>query len=277
MTVWSAINAAYNAVFDTWFGVLEPLSPWLQILVIALPVTALALLVFRYASNQDGIRLAKDRIKGYLLEMWLYKDDLGVMLRAQGQVILYSFRYMGLALVPMAVMIVPLGLVIVQLESQFAFRGLQPGETAIFTVTMDGVKPVSERDVTLSVPPGVVKDTPVLRIDDAGQLLWRLGVDSPGMHDIVVTVDDQQFDRRLLAAGIYTGALWPQAYNAADWRVLGSAAEPPLPAGSAIISTEIDYPRARGEFVGLSSASWLLLLFTLILGFALRGLFGVTF
>jgi len=276
MTVWTAINTAYNAVFEAWFGLLAPLAPWLQILLTALPVTLLALLVFRYASNQDGIRLAKERIKGYLLELWLYKDDLGVMLRAQGQVMLYSLRYLGLALVPMAVMSVPLAPVIVQLESQFAFRSLQPGETAILTVTMDSVKPVSRLDVVLSLPEGVERDTPALRLDEAGQLLWRLRVDSPGRHDLAITVDGQRFTRRLLV-GAGVGALWPQAYNAADWRVLGSAAEPPLPAGSVVTGTRIDYPRARGEFLGLSSASWLLLLFTLVLGLVLRGLFDVTF
>ncbi len=276
MTVWSAINAAYNAVFDTWFSLLGPLSAWLQILITALPVTVLALLVFRYASNQDGIRLAKNRIKAYLLELWLYKDDLGVMLRAQGQVLVYSLRYMGLALVPMAVMIVPLGPVIVQLESQFAFRGMQPGETTLFTVSMETGQPVSELDATLVLPAGVAKETPAMRIDEAGQLLWRLRVDAPGEHDITVNVGDQQFDRRLLAGAEIRG-LWPLAYNATDWRVLGSAAEPSLPAGAAVISTEIEYPRARGEFLGLSSASWLLLLFTLIFGFVLRGFFGVTF
>ncbi|HJP39357.1 MAG TPA: hypothetical protein QF499_09550 [Gammaproteobacteria bacterium] len=276
MTVWSVINAAYSAVFEVWFGLLMPLAPWLQILITALPVTVLALLVFRYASNQDGIRLAKERIKAYLLELWLYKDDLGVMLRAQGQVMLYSLRYIGLALVPMVVMIVPLGPVIVQLESQFAFRSIQPGESAIFSVRMVADKPVSHLDATLLLPNGVVEETPVLRIDANGQLLWRLRVDVPGEHAVKVIIGDQQITRRLLAGADVRG-LWPQAYNAADWRVLGSAAEPSLPAGTAVISTEIDYLRVRAEFLGLSSASWLLLLFTLLLGLMLRGLFSVTF
>ena len=276
MTVWSVINAAYSAVFEVWFGLLMPLAPWLQILITALPVTVRALLVFRYASNQDGIRLAKERIKAYLLELWLYKDDLGVMLRAQGQVMLYSLRYIGLALVPMVVMIVPLGPVIVQLESQFAFRSIQPGESAIFSVRMVADKPVSHLDATLLLPNGVVEETPVLRIDANGQLLWRLRVDVPGEHAVKVIIGDQQITRRLLAGADVRG-LWPQAYNAADWRVLGSAAEPSLPAGTAVISTEIDYLRVRAEFLGLSSASWLLLLFTLLLGLMLRGLFSVTF
>ena len=67
------------------------------------------------------------------------------------------------------------------------------------------------------------------------------------------------------------------AYQAGDWRVLGSAAEPALVSGGGIAVTEVSYARGRAEFIGLSSASWLLLGFSLILGFALRGVFGVTF
>jgi hypothetical protein len=37
------------------------------------------------------------------------------------------------------------------------------------------------------------------------------------------------------------------------------------------------YPRSRGVFAGLSSASWILFGATLVLGFALRRAFGVTF
>ncbi|MDP7153736.1 MAG: hypothetical protein QF897_04755, partial [Gammaproteobacteria bacterium] len=143
-------------------------------------------------------------------------------------------------------------------------------------VRMVADKPVSHLDATLLLPNGVVEETPVLRIDANGQLLWRLRVDVPGEHAVKVIIGDQQITRRLLAGADVRG-LWPQAYNAADWRVLGSAAEPSLPAGTAVISTEIDYLRVRAEFLGLSSASWLLLLFTLLLGLMLRGLFSVTF
>ena len=276
MTIWSAINAAFNAVFDVWFGLFSGLPDWVQIFITSIPVTIIALLIFRVASNQDGIRTAKDRIKGYMLELWLYKDDLGVMLRAQGNVFICSLRYMGLALVPMAILLIPVGLVIVQLESQFAFRPLLPGETALLTVQVDSPKAVSTIDAGLRLPDGLVAESPALRIDRDGRLMWRLRVNEAGQHDLGIRLDGSDYQRRLLAEP-GAGKLWPQAYNAADWRILGSAAEPPLPAGSPIIRTEIDYARARGQFVGLSSASWWLLLFTLILGFALRGLFGVTF
>ena len=81
----------------------------------------------------------------------------------------------------------------------------------------------------------------------------------------------------VVQVGVENNPKWTLAYSADDWRVLGSAVESALPVSAGVISTEVGYSRARGEFIGLSSASWLLLLFTLILGFLLRGLFGVTF
>jgi hypothetical protein len=37
------------------------------------------------------------------------------------------------------------------------------------------------------------------------------------------------------------------------------------------------YSRTRGVFAGLSSASWIMFAAALVLGYVLRGLFGVTF
>jgi hypothetical protein len=121
------INRTVNTVFDAWLWPFQGLSATWQIIITALPVTVFALLVFRFASNQDGINAVKNKIKAYLLELWLYKDDLGILFRAQGQVIRYSAIYLRYALVPLLIMIVPLALVIVQLESLYAFRGLDPG------------------------------------------------------------------------------------------------------------------------------------------------------
>jgi hypothetical protein len=273
--VWSFINRSVSAVFDLWFWPFQSLSSTWQIFFTALPVTVVALLIFRFASNQDGITEAKNKIKAYLLELWLYKDDIGIMLRAQGRVFRYSFIYLRYSLVPMAIMIVPFALVIVQLESRFAFQGVAPGESAIMAVTMDGDVPVSSLDADLSLPSGVVQDTPPLRLDDTREVFWRIRVVEPGRHSVGIRIGDHEMTRQVVAGE--TGKLWPVTYRGGDWRVLGSPAEPALADDGAIEMTEVSYIRARAEFLGLSSASWLLLGFTLLFGFALRGLFGVTF
>lgn len=273
--MWSSVNCAANAVFDLWLWPIQNLSATWQIFFTALPVTVIALLVFRFASNQEGITAAKNKIKAYLLELWLYKDDIGILLRAQGRVLRYSFVYMRYSLLPMAIMIVPFALIIVQLESRFAFRGIEPGQSVILSVTVDGDIPVSRLEATLRIPDGVSQDTPALRADDTGQVFWRLTPDQAGRYQIGIQIGDHRVTRQLLAGDGH--GIWPTAYRAGDWRVLGSAAEAALADGGGIAMTEVSYPRARAEFLGLSSASWLLLGFSLILGFALRGLFGVTF
>jgi hypothetical protein len=273
--VWSYINSFANTVFELWLWPFQGLTPNWQIFVTALPVTVIALLIFRFASNQDGITAAKNKIKAYLLELWLYKDDIGVMLRAQGRVFRYSLVYMRYSLVPMAIMIVPFALVIVQLESQYAFQGIEPGESTILSVTLDGEAPASSMNAELSLPAALQLETPPLRIDASNQVYWRINALQSGRHRVGIRIGDHETTREIVAGT--AGALWPIAYRNSDWRVLGSPAEASIADGSGIESTEISYARARGEFLGLSSASWLLLGFTLIFGFALRGLFGVTF
>jgi hypothetical protein len=66
--------------------------------------------------------------------------------------------------------------------------------------------------------------------------------------------------------------LAPVVYRKGDWRMLGYPAEPPIAAEAGVLAVELPYTRGRGEFAGLSSASWLLVVATLVLGFALRGL-----
>jgi hypothetical protein len=280
MTFYTALNAASTAGFDLWFALLAPLPALAQIGATALPVTVFALLVFRWVSNQAGIRRAKERIKAHLLELWLYKDDPLVLLGAQGRVLWNSFVYLGHSLLPLLVMIGPVALVLVQLESRFAWRALAPGEPVLMVLTLADPAAVGSVAGEFEGDGGVRAETPALRVPDRGQVFWRLHVAAEGEAVARIAVGEVTVERRIVAgtgAGGGTVALAPVVYRADDWRILGFPADAPLPAAAAVESIEVAYPRARGEFLGLSSASWLLFGATLVLGFALRGAFGVTF
>jgi hypothetical protein len=246
--MWPAINSIVNSVFDAWLWPVRALPPLMQVCFIALPLTVFALLVFRYASNQAGISGAKNRIKAYL----------------------------GYSLVPMAVMIVPVALVVIQIESRFAYRPVHPGESVIVTVTMQAATPVSKLDASLSPASAVAVETPALRLDDTAQILWRIRPDEPGAHALRLRTGAAEAKALVLAAT--PGAPIANAvYRANDWRTLVYPAGLPLSADSAVNSIEVGYPRARGAFLGLSSASWTLLAASLVMAYALRGWFGVTF
>ncbi len=274
--MWVPVNQLLNVLFDLFLWPFSLLPVAAQAVVVALPATAFALLVFRWVSDQDGIETAKDRIKAHLLELRLFSDDLGVTLRAQGKILRYNLTYLRHALLPMLVMIGPFILMLVQLESRFAFRSLEPGESTILTVEVGTEPPPSDLQAELTLPLGLVAETPALRVDQRGEITWRLRARAPGDHVIAIQVGDSRVEKHL--------SVWPDAstispsiYRPGDLATLLYPAEPPLPSGSAVQAVHLTYPRSRAEFAGLSSASWIFFGAALVLGFALRGVFGVTF
>jgi hypothetical protein len=275
--MWPALNQALNAMVDIWLWPVQGLGVTWQIVVLALPTTVIALLVFRFVSNQDGIRIQKDRIKAYLLELLLYKDDLRVTMSAQRHIFGHSLRYMGCALLPMAVMILPFILIMVQVESRFAFQGLEPGESTVLAVAVDMQQQrVKQTDYRLDLPGGLTQETPAVRVPATGEVVWRIRADDPGDYKATIHAGDHVIEKHIMVGEQLT-RLAPSVYRADDFRTLGFPAEAALAADQPIVGISMDYPRARGEFIGLSSASWLLFLFSIIFGFALRGVLGVTF
>jgi len=274
--MWSVVNRALNAVFDVWLWPFKGLPVIWQIVALAIPATVLSLLIFRYFSNQEGIRDAKNKIKAHLLELRLFKDDIGVTLTAQRDIFRNSLLYMRYALTPMAFMIVPFVLIMVQIESRFAFQGLATGESSIVSLVVDSGKRVGDLHDVISLPDGLVQETPALRINSTGEILWRISGARPGTYKVMFKVNDESFEKQVTIDPQWTH-LAPSTYRANDIRSIGYPAEPALAEDLSVSSVSVSYPRARAEFAGLSSASWWLFLFTLIFGFAFRGVFGVTF
>ena len=274
--MWSHVNNAINATFDVWLWPFQGLSPVWQIVALSLPVTAISLLIFRFTSNQEGIRAEKNKIKAYMLEMRLFRDDLGVALHAQRHILGHTIKYMRYAIVPMLFMVLPFILILIQVESRFAFRGLEAGEKAIFVVTMDSSVALDNQEFALKLPDGLTRETPPLRIEETGEIFWRIRAESPGDYSAKVENNRQSVEKRILVNEDVTH-LATSLYRTKDLRTLGYPAEPALSDNQPVASVEVSYPRARAEYAGLSSASWLLFLFTIVFGFTLRGVFRVTF
>ena len=274
--MWSAVNHSLNVAFGLYLWPFQRLSATWQLCALALPAAVLALLVYRYTSDQARIHKTKDKIKAHLLELLLYKDDLGVMLRAQGRMLRFTLTYMRLALVPMAVMILPFVLFLIQIESRFAFRSLEPGEAAILSVKIDTTDSVSGLAASLSLPAGLIQETPALRVDETGEILWRLRAVTTGEYKIDITIGDEKLKKHAVV-GKHDGPVSSAIYRANDIRTLAYPAEPAMEKNTGASVILLDYPPARSSFVGLSSASWIFFGMSLVFGFFLRGPFKVTF
>ena len=117
--------------------------------------------------------------------------------------------------------------------------------------------------------------TPALRADASSEIYWRVRATTPGLHNLKVHVGEEQADRIVNAEG--SRGVMSMAYRSSDMRTLLYPRVTALPPDGAVASLAIDYPRARGEFAGLSSTSWLFFGMVMLFAFALRRFFDVSF
>ncbi len=274
--MWEPINRVLNTAFDLWLWPFQALPDFVQLAALALPAALFGLLVFRYTSDQSGIERAKERIKAHLLELLLFRDDFGVTMRAQRDILGQNLVYMRKAVLPMLLMIGPFVLALIQVESRYAYRSLAPGESTIFGVVLaDGLR-VSELEVELLLSDGLRQETPALRDDSAGEILWRIRAEGEGEQQIGVRLGEVTLERPARVGG-GPARVATRILRANDPELLAYPAAAPLARDAPARELSLEYARDRGVFGGLSSAAWLFMGATVVIGFALRGPLGVNF
>jgi len=270
------VNSVIDKLFEVIFLPFRSLSPWVGMILISLLTGFLMLLIYRHTSNQAGIRAVKDKIKAHLLEIRLYKDNMSVSLRAEGNIVLANFRYIGYALKPLLVMIVPVLLILIQLNFWFAYKSLEPGETAILKVTLDPGKNPPDYDATISPSPAFEVETPALRIDEDNTINWRLRVKEKGVHSIQLTLGALTVSKDIAVGQKPLSRLSPLRVKRNVFEELLYPTEKPLPGGTPVKSIEVTYPSKSLSLFGWH-IHWLIVFFALsiILGFAFKGVFKV--
>ncbi|MDD8026565.1 MAG: hypothetical protein PHI34_08615 [Acidobacteriota bacterium] len=270
------LNAAVGGLFDALFAVLRPLGPEAAMAIVSLLIGLFMLFVFKKTSNQAGIRRAKDRIKAHLLELRLYKSDFGQTMRSQGRILAANGRYFLYALKPMLVMIVPILLVLVQLDARFGARALEPGETVLVKVKIDPSIDWTAVEPVLEAPAGAVVETPPLRIEEEHEVDWRVRASAAGRHVLTVRIGALTGTKDLAVRQPSPATIAPLKVRRGGWAELLHPGEKPLPKDSGIASIETAYPAARLNYFGWRM-HWLVAFFLLSIafGFGLKGFFKV--
>jgi hypothetical protein len=248
------------------------------LVVVALPISIGMLLVYKATSAQAQLDAVKRRIHACLFEIRLYNDDLFAILRAQIEILRHNLTYLRLSMVPMVWMIVPLTLVIAQLQFHYGYQGLTLGSPTLLEVELSpGVAAGAGRpDASLEVPDGLRVETPALWIPSRNQLLWRLAAERSGDYTIAVKVGDVRETKSVrVADGVVRRS--PNRTDRGFLNQLLYPAEPPLPAQSPIHAINLRYPEHDVDVFGWP-LHWMIVFFilTIVFAFALRGPFGVT-
>ena len=270
-------NSAINGFFSLLISPLRNTDPVWSLALFSLVIGIIMLIIFRYTSDQQKIRETKNKIRAYIFELSLFKDEVGIVLSAQKNIYIYNLKYIKYALKPMLFMMIPLALILIQLDSWYGHRPLKPDESAIVSLELhDGDAPLS--DVTLTSGSGIKIETPPLRIPDRNEIDWRIRAQKAGDRDLTFNVSGEEIRQKVVVTGQGLVQVTPFASaSASGFRdALLNPAQTPLPSGSRVKQIKIGYP-ANSIEIYKWHVHWLVLVFVLsmVFGFTLKGLFRV--
>src|SRR5262249_39440640 len=195
LVVW--LNAVANALGEWLLVPLGVLPGWLSATLVAAVTGVLLLLVFKYTSDQSAIKRVRDDINANLLALKLFRESAAVALRAQGRIFLGAGRLFVLALVPIAVMAVPVTLVLGQLGLWYQQRPLHIGEEAVVTLRLGGDAGAALPAVRLE-PTGAMETTiGRVRVLSKREVCWNIAARENGSHRLVFRVGEQVFEKEL--------------------------------------------------------------------------------
>jgi uncharacterized membrane protein (DUF106 family) len=233
-------------------------------------------MIFRYTSNQKEVREAKEQIKAHLLEIRLFKDDLRILFSAQKSILLYNLKYMKHALRPMLFMIVPVAIILIQLDGWFGYRPLKQGESAIISVKLLDNSMDALSNISIESSKGLMVETPPLRIHSENEVDWRILANELGEHKLIFNVLGHTFQKGVIVSNGRLVRVSPRVVASNLWDTLLYPGEESIVKNSLVRQIEIDYPSRSIGIFGWK-IHWLVVFFVLsiVFGFAFKGLLGV--
>jgi hypothetical protein len=253
-----------------FFGVDRPL---LIVVLVSLLTGLLMVVIFRYTSDQKAIRLAKDKLKAHLLAVRLFQDQLPVVLRSYVRILGGTGTYLRLAFRPLLFVIVPLTLLIVQLDHYLGYFPFRSGEAFLITARTTRAIPLEE--VSLQMPSELITTAPAVRVPPQNEVVWRVVAQKDGVYDIGIGISGQTFSKKVVVSPSLS-RLSPIRLRDHFWQRFFFSAEPSFAKDSPVESITVNYQDRSLRFAWLDwSWIWLFFVLSLVAGFLFKTVLGI--
>jgi uncharacterized membrane protein (DUF106 family) len=272
LVVW--LNGLANALGRLLLAPVGVSPGWLSATVIAAVTGVLLLVVFKYTSNQRAIQRVRNDINANLLALKLFKDSASLAVAAQGRILWGAVRLLVLALVPMAIMSVPVLLNLGQLSLWYQQRPLRVGEDAVVTLTLHRAADAPLPEVSLRPTDSVEITVGPVRVPSKREVCWNIKACENGYHRLVFQMGDLAIDKELAIGDGYMRVSARRPGR--DWQeALLYPEEQPFASDSPVQSIDIDYP-ARSSWISGTDSWWKYwLVASMIVGFCFRRVLNV--
>jgi len=212
------------------------------------------LLLYGRVSNQNKLKEIKRSISAALLEAVIYRHDLKTSLKAQLEMGRGALRYLGAALPPILILMIPCLLILAQVNLFYGAQGLQVGQSAIMRLKLD--QGADLFNVTLKTSPGL-RSTPPLRRLQSAEVLWRLDVLENSPQSALISLPGSGLTLEKAIPVGQAPLFVPTARFRSLWLGLLYPGEKMIPHTAQIATIKVAYPSAYYRILGLN-LHWLL-------------------
>jgi uncharacterized membrane protein (DUF106 family) len=261
-------------------------SPLAIVIVVSLVIGLVMVVLFGYTSDQKAIGIAKDQLKAHLLAVRLYRDQIPVVMGSYGKILRGTGRYLKLAFMPLLYVIIPITLLMVQIDRYLGQTPLPPNTPFLLTVHLSGqgsgvqaAGQTTDTDalnaVTLDLPVEVTMTAPPVHIAADNDVVWRLSGSQEGKYEVKVAAGGDSV-AKTVCIGNNLPRISTIRLRGQFWNRLFSSAEPALPQNSAIESISINYPDRDIDIAGYGmNWIWLFFILSMVAGFIFKELLGI--
>jgi hypothetical protein len=255
-------NRIVSALFDVLVLPFEWMGDIVALIAISGVFGILALLLFKRISWQAGIKATKDKIKGHMIAIRIYQDDLRIVFGSVLKVVGRNFQYLALNFGPILPLFVPFVLIAAQLVVRYAFdplpvveesvaRARLPGRGTMLEVRLKHGRESEVRDLDVQFPAHLLALSPVGRNARDGLAVVEFAAVAPGTGDIQLVIGGSPVGSKTVVAGAEAPPkMQPERVSSffASWLW---PAEPTFPPDSPIESVKFAYPeRSLGILPG---------------------------
>ncbi len=257
-------------------------SPLAIVIFLSLIVGLLMVVLFGYTSDQKAIGKAKDQLKAHLLAVRLYRDQIPVVMGSYGKILRGTGRYLKLAFKPLLYVIIPITLLMVQVDRYLGATPIPPNAPFLLTVHLAAstTESASTNDATLDLPPEIATTAPPVHVAADNEIVWRLVGSKEGKYEVKVAAGQTAGVAATVTKTVCVGTDLPRISTVRlrghFWQRMFSSAEPALPENSPIDSISINYPDRNIEIAGYGmNWIWLFFILSMIAGFVFKELLGI--
>jgi hypothetical protein len=178
-----------------------------------------------------------------------------------------------LAFKPLLYVIIPITLLIVQIDRYLGATPIPPNVP--FLVTVHTIGGDALNGVTIDLPAEITMSAPPVHVAAENEIVWRLVGSKEGKYEVKIAAGGQA-----AAKDVCVGSGLPRISTVRlrghFWERMFSSAEPALPENSPVESISINYPERNIEVAGYGmNWIWLFFILSMIAGFIFKELLGI--